>query len=218
MLYSNTSIQRRIDSVQYFFPMPHHYSSSSDYEKSWQPAADHFYKSKYPSSIINRFDSNSELDLDYQLKDIDLSLEIDDKTIYISEKFRQKDYGDLLIELYSKYPHTKGWMENSAADYLAYFNPESVYILSKKDLTRWFEKENVLSRLAVEVEKFHLVNLRNSSRKKIELDLAEKNISITLIQAFNHTDSAEWHTLSIAIQWLDLENMGLSYKKYSLRT
>jgi hypothetical protein len=155
-----------------------------------------FYQSKCPECVINRYDSNLIQDIDFQKKDIDLTIVIEDRSIHISEKFRKEDYGDLLIELYSKYPTHQGWMENSHADYLAYYAKDSVYIVDKPLLIKWFEAENFVIKLSTEID--------------------ENKIQIDLIQAFNQSGSDQWHTLSLAIAWNDLKNEGLSFKKYKL--
>ena len=68
--------------------------------------ADAFYNSKSEKCIIKRYDTDSNESLAFQKKDIDLTLT--DGSLHISEKFRKEDYGDLLIELYSKYPDISG--------------------------------------------------------------------------------------------------------------
>lgn len=197
--------------------MSHHYTSSLNYERLWQPIADNFYLSKYPSSEIIRYDNDSETDLSFQRKDIDLSLKIEERMIHISEKFRKDDFGDLLIELYSKYPHKKGWMENSEADFIAYFCPKTVYFIDKKELLTWFQSEMILENLENELRIFHNSNLQKSSRIRTIMTLNNKsNINLDLIQAYNQTSDAEWHTISIGIKWNDLKNLGLKVKSFNL--
>lgn len=197
--------------------MLHRYHQSSEYEKLWQPKANAFYQSKYPECVINRYDSNLIQDIDFQKKDIDLTIVIEDRSIHISEKFRKEDYGDLLIELYSKYPTHQGWMENSHADYLAYYAKDSVYIVDKPLLIKWFEAENFVIKLSTEIENFYSKHIASSARSKIEWTTKNENkIQIDLIQAFNQSGSDQWHTLSLAIAWNDLKNEGLSFKKYKL--
>ena len=70
--------------------------------------ADAFYNSKSEKCIIKRYNIDSNENLAFQKKDIDLTLILTDRSLHISEKFRKEDYGDLLIELYSKYPDISG--------------------------------------------------------------------------------------------------------------
>lgn len=197
--------------------MPHHFTLSSDFEKNWQPIADSFYKSKYKDCVIKRYDSDSKEDLEFQKKDIDLTLILEDRSIHISEKFRKEDYGDLLIEIYSKYPSQQGWMGNSKADYLAYYAKDTVYIIEKHGLIRWFEEENFVTNLSARIEDFHKKHINSSARSKMEWETKKENrIQLDLIQAYNQFGSDHWHTLSIAIAWTDLKKEGLSFKKYKL--
>jgi len=197
--------------------MPHRYNRSSEYEKFWQPIADEFYTSKYPKCELKRYNSNSSEDIEFQKKDIDLTLILEDTSIYISEKFRKEDYGDLLIEIYSKYPSHQGWMANSHADYLAYYAKDIVYIIEKHGLIRWFEEENFVKNLSAKIEDFHKKHMHSSVRSKIKwVTKSENKIQIDLIQAFNQSGSDQWHTLSLAIAWNDLKKEGLSFKKYKL--
>jgi hypothetical protein len=166
---------------------------------------------------LKRYDSNSNEDMDFQKKDIDLTLVTGGRIIQISEKFRKEDYGDLLIELYSKYPTHLGWMENSHADYLAYYAKDSVYIVDKHRLIKWFEDENFAINLSAEIENFYSRHITSSARSKIKwVTKSENKIQIDLIQAFNQSGSDQWHTLSLAIAWNDLKKEGLSFKKYKL--
>jgi hypothetical protein len=197
--------------------MPHHFNLSSEFEKNWQPIADDFYISKYPDCFIKRYSNNSQEDLDFQKKDIDVTLVIGDRSIHISEKFRKRDYGDLLLELYSKYPTVKGWMNNSEADYIVYITPNIIYTLNKIDLLKWFVNEKFEEKFDLEISNFHTNNKRKSSRKTISFTSSKGNsIVINLIQAYNKTLDADWHTLSIAISWDELEKEGIQFKKYTL--
>lgn len=197
--------------------MPHHFTLSSEFEKNWQPIADSFYKSKYADSVIKRYNSNTKEDLEFQKKDIDLTLILSDRSIHISEKFRKEDYGDLLIELYSKYPDVKGWMRNSEAEFLVYFTPNKIYTINKTDLAKWFETEKLEEKLKQEIFDFQSSNLYKSSRKKTEFISSKENtISIYLIQAYNKMKDGEWHTLSLTISWNDLEKEGVQFKKYPI--
>ena len=197
--------------------MAHNYNKSSDYEKTWHPIANEFYFSKYPNSSLRRYDGNTPASLSFQKKDIDVSVLRDDKIVHISEKFRQNDYGDLLIELYSKYPKTKGWMHNSEADFLTYFSPKKVYVLKKRELIDWYIQEDFESKLKDALKVFHEENVEKSTRQGIKFQTKQGNlINITLIQAFNQTRGSKWHTISLAILWNDLKKEGLGVKDFEL--
>jgi len=197
--------------------MPHNYNSSILYEKTWHPIADAFYHSKYPIAEILRYTDDSKNDLEFQRKDIDLTLKFEDKEIHLSEKFRKEDYGDFLIELYSKYPEKKGWMENNEADFIAYFTSQKVYFINKKELVCWYQSEDFLDILKKDIEIFHQENSLKSARKKIQFhSKIGNNLHLNLIQAYNKTKDADWHTISIAMTWEDMIREGLRVKSYDL--
>lgn len=196
---------------------PHDYHLSSDYEKTWHHIADQFYLSKYPNCKIIRYHQDSIEDLAFQRKDIDLTLELEGRKIHISEKFRKDDYGDFLIELYSQYPDKRGWMENSEADFVAYYTSAKVYILNKYELTKWYYSQKFGDRLKNEIAELHIDQLNKSSKKKVRFMTALGNeIELSLIQAYNDTGKSQWHTISIAILWEDLKNEGFNIKSYSI--
>lgn len=190
--------------------MSHNYYQSLEYEKKWHPIADAFYYSKYPNCNIKRYDTQSVEDIQLQKKDIDCSILCEDRTIHISEKFRTKNYGDLLIELYSKYSHTLGWSKESEAEFLAYFAERQVYIISMKDIKNTLLKIDTEGLLEIEIEKFHYNNLHKSAQKKIVIE----TIPLSLIQAYNKLDNANWHTISIAIRWEEIQKLGVGFKRY----
>lgn len=197
--------------------MPHHYDTSVSYEKEWHHRANFFYFSKYPNGKIRRYDANTPEHIQFQKQDIDVSILFQDKIVHLSEKFRQKDYGDLLIEIYSKYPEKEGWMDNSVADFLVYFCENKVYIIRKTELYQWYIRENIIEKLSAEIQNFHQQNRGKSSRKSlIYTTQHHHSIRIQLIQAFNQTKDTIWHTISISIMWGDLKNEGLIIKEYEL--
>lgn len=197
--------------------MSHDYYLSTLWEKKWQPRADAFYCAKYPEAIIKRYDTDSAHDLLYQKKDIDCSLLLPDRTIYISEKFRVKDYGDLLIEIYSKYPETTGWMHRSEAEFLAYYCGEWVYTISKYELVNWYHDRQLEVKLEDVLRHFHQNHFCKSAKQEVKIDLRHTSeVPVNLIQAFNETHGTQWHTISIAIGWHYLEKEGLNIKKWKL--
>lgn len=83
-------------------------------------------------------------DLDIQRQGIDKILYFfDDRAILVEEKVRRKDYGDILIEVWSNWEKMKkGWIYTCKADYIVYFVEESgrIYILPRLLLQKAFEK------------------------------------------------------------------------------
>ena len=112
---------------------PHNFDDSLKKESTSALGADVFYK-RAPFSVqnIERYNNNSPEHLALQRQDIDLAIILGDgRTLSVSEKFRAHDYDDLLLEMYSKYPHTKGWIHKSAAERLAYFFPTRMFWIDK---------------------------------------------------------------------------------------
>lgn len=99
----------------------HQFNKSLGFEKKQIKIADDFYKKNFPKFSIKRVSFDSEIEKEMQRKDIDFFLISDNKTIAVSEKFREKDFNDIYLEFFSKYPNTVGWMENSEAEYWLIF-------------------------------------------------------------------------------------------------
>lgn len=83
-----------------------------DFESKMMPLADQYYKSAYPGCTIFRpkYQNGGDEKL-LQQQDVDVILTDANKNkIYISEKFRSYDFGDILIEIYKDYDQRKlGW-------------------------------------------------------------------------------------------------------------
>ena len=196
------------------------------YEKSMQSSADKFYKhliynilfpncpKEYINIQIKRWDFADPDGRKMQLDDIDVTLYVDinrpefsEPSHYqwnISEKFRTIDYGDMFIELYSKYPHTKGWGCNTKADKIFYFTPNNVYIIKTEQL-----KDTV-----------------NDILSQFDLDVLMKSVSIndgiykdTLI-TFNKIPTkinkkVMWNGVGTCISWDNLTKLGIKIEKHS---
>jgi catechol 2,3-dioxygenase-like lactoylglutathione lyase family enzyme len=72
--------------------------------------ADAFYRDVLGAKIIRRFDRDTDEDMEMQREDVDVLIELKGVEYRVSEKFREHDYEDLYIEIYSKYPDTPGWV------------------------------------------------------------------------------------------------------------
>ena len=88
-----------------------------------------FYMKAFPLAERIEFCENLVL----QKKGIDKIIHFkDEKTITIDEKKRRKDYGDILLELWSnKERRTPGWLYYSQCDYIVYavLPTKTVYLL-----------------------------------------------------------------------------------------
>ena len=123
-----------------------------DYERSMFGKTDIFYEkwiknilyASYPWNLmeinLSRWDWNTPEGRTKQMSDIDITIDVDVKSgqiknhYNISEKFRTDDYGDMFIELYSKYPNVKGWGPTTEADLIFYHTPKNLYYIDAKDI------------------------------------------------------------------------------------
>jgi len=79
---------------------------------------DNFYRRVFPSLV----EIENVTDLDLQMKGIDKIIHFkENKKLYIDEKKRRKDYGDIILEIWSNTEKRKaGWIFKSHTDYIVY--------------------------------------------------------------------------------------------------
>lgn len=192
----------------------HNFEKSLQREQSKTNEADKFYRNVFGATEIVRYNSDSDFDMDFQRKDIDVSLTVEGKVYHISEKFRETDYGDLYIEIYSKYPHVEGWMHTGSPDVMVYFTPRAIYRIIYRGL-----KSFCLESLFPQIPEKWFSEIHNSGKLIVakKLMLAEKTISVNLIQAHNKpNDGSSWETIGISIPFEVLEENGVKVRKYLL--
>lgn len=194
----------------------HHFENSLEFEQRQQSAADSFYTKYFGASNIERYNTNTNEDLKIQRKDIDVSFVVKGKRISVSEKFRKKDYNDLYIELYSKYPKTLGWMSSSDAEYLTYFFPKRMFLIDKKSLIEFYETKLQQSISQNIIDEFHKNNFRKNSTTKFFVTINNTKQTIKLIQAYNKINDSEWHTIGIAVAFDMLAKNEIYCKEFLL--
>ena len=120
------------------FTPTHNFKNSTHVEESMQPIADAFYIAHgiKPANII-RYKYAGE-GKKMQHLDIDLDIINNNNRTSISEKFRDTDWGDLLIEVYSKYPVELSWMNNNKSRCLMYFFPKRVFKINMPELINFY--------------------------------------------------------------------------------
>jgi hypothetical protein len=190
--------------------MLHNFKSSLIHEREQAERADRFYHDVLKATDIKRYNSDSEADMAIQKQDVDVQLTVNETVFRVSEKFRDKDYGDLYVEVFSKYPHTPGWMHTGSPNAILYFTPEAVYWITHKSLstfclevlfplisTKWYE-ELFQSRKTI-ISKRILIN--------------KKFIRINLIQAHNK-DGASWETIGVSAPFSFFEENGVKIKRF----
>lgn len=198
----------------------HHFDKSLGYEQAKFKLQDAFYLRKFRVDTIHRISFQTETDKQLQRNDVDVVLfrDRDNKVVKVSEKHREKDYGDLLIEFYSKFPHTSGWITHSQADCLAYFVPQKVYWIGIKSLMKFYKR--VLKPLISDelFAKQIAQNPKQSRRKSILVTIQGKPTTLTLVQAYNRASQGdtEWYTVSVCCSFEILQDNGVKFVEYPL--
>lgn len=202
--------------------MAHDFNTDLGFEHSKFAVQDAFYLRYFGSNIrIDRIGFDSQENQDLQRHDIDLIITLGNgKRISISEKHRKNFYGDILIECYSKFPDVLGWMDNSDADYMAYFVPGQVVMINKRQLVDFY-KQHLKSN---QIDNIFANLIKNNPRRSqkftstLNIYIKERNLNLsaklTFIQAYNHPygSSDEWYTESIAVPLKILDAAGVNYK------
>ena len=189
--------------------MIHNFRHSLEYERSMAARADAFYNDVLDAKIIRRFDRDSDEDMKMQREDVDVLIERKGVQYRVSEKFREHDYDDLYIEIYSKYPDTPGWVITGTPNTILYFFPSSVYWVTHKSLY-----EFCVNKLFPAIPKAYIDEIfeihKSYLPKTIVLD--SRTVSIKLVQAHNH-DGADWETIGVCVSFDVLAKNGVQFRK-----
>jgi hypothetical protein len=193
----------------------HHFGKSLKQEGISALSADVFYKrAPFSVSNIERYNESTDEHMILQRQDIDLSISFADGRKYsVSEKFREHDYNDLLLEIYSKYPDTKGWIHKSNAERLAYFFQKRMFWIDKKALSAF-----CLQELFPLVEKDAIERLlsQEANSLKVGLRLNDKIYYCILTQAFNKMGQDTWNTVSISVPFQLLHDYKIRMQEFKL--
>lgn len=198
--------------------MAHDFNISLEYEQSKFQVQDEFYIKELGATCLQRAAFETEDGKKLQKQDVDIQFTVGGKRINVSEKNRKCDYGDLLLEIYSKYPNTLGWMNNSNADFLAYFVPGKVYWINKRELEDFYNK--FLANQIPDSVFGDMVNNspRRSCRKECKIKINGNIWKVVLTQAYNRLESSdvEWYTESICVSFAVLREGGVTIKEYKI--
>lgn len=196
----------------------HDFSTSLSYEQSKFSLQDKFYTEKLGAKAITRACFDNEQGKKLQRMDVDVQFVYEGRVVNVSEKNRKKDFGDLLLEFYSKFPSTPGWMNNSNADYLAYFVPGKVYWINKRELEVFYN--DVLKPVVPDSFFAQLMSQNPKESKKVDrfVDINGRKEKITVAQAYNkpHDSDADWYTESICVSFSCLKQAGVHVNEFSL--
>jgi len=188
----------------------HKMENSLKKEQAGQARSNRFYKEKLNATEIIRVNYDTPEGKKLQQKDIDLFAIIDGKEISISEKDRNVDYNDILIEFYSLYPEKRGWMDFSEAQILAYFTPTKIFWIDKLQLVNFYREQ--LQNLSVE-EYFDKLYKAKSTRIAATFNILGKSEKINFIAAYNR----DYVTMSISVSFDLLKRAGVQFTKYDFR-
>ncbi len=194
--------------------MIHNFDLSQQHERDQAEKADTFYRTELFATEIRRFNTDSIADMEMQRQDVDVMITLSSGLTYkISEKFRDKDYGDLYVEVFSKYPSTPGWLETGSPNAVLYFTPSSVYWITHKSLASFCL--NVLFPSIPHTwysELFESHQTITSKYIKIKGEL----VKINLIQAHNFLpDGTKWETIGISIPFSILQKNGVKIMSWN---
>ncbi|MDR2065218.1 MAG: hypothetical protein LBP85_05880 [Prevotellaceae bacterium] len=192
----------------------HNFSDSIQSEQKNHKRADDFYLNYLQVTDIVRYNRNTEADMKMQRSDIDVSFCRKGKYVKISEKFRAKDFGDLYVEFYSKFPDVRGWLDKSKADYIAYFFPARIFIIDEKALSAFYK--NCLSNAISEDIFKRLIeqNPNGNAQKPALIKILDNSYKIQIIQAYNQTEDASWYTMGIAVPFKILADFDIYCKEF----
>ena len=195
---------------------PHNFWKSLKVERKKAVLADAFYTHVFEVEKIIRFDTESGRDMEFQRADIDAQLYGWGRHSNVSEKFRDVDYNDLYVELYSMYPATKGWMHNSAADHLAYFFPTRLIWINKKELVIAFQQHILPKIIESKIDELIAQNPSKNGSLLAEITIDSISYKIRYIKAYNKTATKVWDTLGVSLPFDLLAAIGLKLREYKL--
>ncbi len=192
----------------------HNFNQSLQNERNHALNADKFYSDILGATELRRFSSDNDEDMYYQKQDIDVEITLNGKTYRISEKFREKDFGDLYIEFFSMYPDVPGWMETGSPNAIMYFTPENAYWISHRSLKHFYQ--NTLSPL-IKKDWFEEIYKSGETIKSKQINAGGKIYKISIIQAHNHS-KVSWKTIGISIPFQWLEDANVRFKRFNIQS
>ncbi len=197
--------------------MIHHFFESQKVEIRHFKVADKFYRQQFGATKTARCDYRTEKGRAFQQEDIDLWLTLKNKKVSVSEKKRTRDFNDLYLEIYSKFPVTSGWALHSKADFLAYFFPKRVFWAGFPQIIR-FCRESLSPQIASSwFEELKTSHLRKNMQEKHTVRIAGKPYDIFLIQAYNESNGNSWYTMGVSIPFDMLKDNHIRFRLYPLK-
>lgn len=192
--------------------MPHNFNESMGREVAHFKKANQFYREHLSAKNIERCDFSTKEGKIQQRADIDLFFDHNSRRISVSEKKRNKDYGDIYLETYSKYPNTEGWVLHSKADFFAYFFPTRVFWAPFQPIVNFYRDHIAKSIPKTAYENIYKNGFKRSCINSIDININKQNYRIMIIQAYNYISGSSWHTIGFSMPFTVLENNDLDYQ------
>ena len=202
------------------------FQNKLDYEKGCQQMADVFYKEHMNAISIERYDWDDPEGRRMQKRDADCKIVVKSDVnendflhpIVISEKFRSMDWGDMWIELYSRYPSVKGWaLESQGVDLIAYFidglsagiDKNIVYLVNAKRIKEF--AENIVKQFdnAVDIK----IELEKTGKYNAKYDYNGKQYDVIFRKVKTQRPTYSYDGVGVCIKWNDLKEMGVNITK-----
>lgn len=172
----------------------HDFNNSLKIEQSQYEKQDELYLKLFGNKPV-RIDYKKYPEI--QREDIDLIIKNrQGNPIKISEKYRQHDYGDILLEVFSVFPNKHGWSLDSKSDVLAYWFPTRVVLLDIKKIVEIFENNEITKQM-------HLID---SGKELCSFIINHKTYYFWVVRARNET----YYSLSVALKFEHLDKLGIN--------
>jgi len=197
--------------------MAHHFYESRKVATTHFETADIFYRTGMHAVKIERYDYNTARGKQKQLSDIDVAVTLQDgSTITVSEKKRTRDFDDLYLEVFSKFPDVPGWTSESQAGFLAYFFPARVFWSGFPQIKRFFRESIVPQIPAAQFGELKNSHPGQNAKQDYTIKIAGISYPVLLIQAYNESDGNRWYTMGISIPFRMLKDNHIRFKIFKM--
>lgn len=192
-------------------------------EKDNQSKANHFIYDLYKVSSFKRWDWDKPHGRIMQRKDIDVSVNYSgfkDSCIHISEKFRQADMGDMLIEIISvwegqQFGAIQGWGLKDDADLIHYYTPFKTYVVNNKQLAVIANKiyRQIFS-LTTHKDLMDFFKDDKQTKAFTYITILDERYDIEILKIPTYVGEDRYYGICAAVTWRDLKEMGVDVIKY----
>ncbi|NTW32082.1 MAG: hypothetical protein HGB12_05580, partial [Bacteroidetes bacterium] len=164
--------------------------------------ADMFYKNVLKAQIVKRYSIFNEDDKEKILKDQDLTINLNDVDVTISEKSRDLDWNDIFVEIFKKHPGEAGWVKYTEADYLAYFFPGRVFWAKMEPIKALCE--DILSKAINSgiYKELYYMYTKNSGRLSKTFKINTKTYSFNFIQTYHEDGDNSYYSIGISLPFV----------------